>query len=293
MSLEQLAVLDAIEREGSFAAASRATHRSPTAVTYAVQGLEEALGLTLFDRSGHRAVLTDAGRLVLAEARQILDRTRALDRMVRLLREDWEPALGLVVDGAIPLQPVWDAVRSLANLGAPTRIRVHVEHLSGVQTRFLADPADVMVALDLVPDPSLATILMDPVVFFLVAHRDHPLAGRVSVGRSDLASYVELRVADSGRSALDQPGRLSLDSPHVIQVSDFSTKLQAIRAKVGFGWMPEHLLLGIPDVVDLAFTEGARALFTPSLATRSDRLRGRALRHLLRVLRPAGGDGPG
>ncbi|HUL55837.1 MAG TPA: LysR family transcriptional regulator, partial [Usitatibacter sp.] len=67
ISLESLQVIDAIDRKGSFAAAAEDLHRVPSAVTYSVRQLEEALGIELFDRSGHRAVLTDAGRELLAE----------------------------------------------------------------------------------------------------------------------------------------------------------------------------------------------------------------------------------
>ena len=54
-TLDQLAALDAIERTGSFAGAAATLHRTTSAMSYAIRALEEALGLTLFDRRGHRA----------------------------------------------------------------------------------------------------------------------------------------------------------------------------------------------------------------------------------------------
>ena len=62
LTLEALQVLDAIDRRGSFAAAGDELHRVPSAVTYSVRQLEDGLGLELFDRKGHRAILTEAGR---------------------------------------------------------------------------------------------------------------------------------------------------------------------------------------------------------------------------------------
>ena len=47
LSLDALQVLDAIERQGSFAAAAEALHRVPSAVTYAVQKLEQDLACLL------------------------------------------------------------------------------------------------------------------------------------------------------------------------------------------------------------------------------------------------------
>jgi len=63
LTLDALTVLDAIDRKGSFAAAAEELHRVPSAMTYAVQKLEEDLDALLFDRRGHRAQLTEAGRI--------------------------------------------------------------------------------------------------------------------------------------------------------------------------------------------------------------------------------------
>src|SRR4030066_57945 len=72
LTLDALGVLDAIERHGSFAAAAEELHRVPSAITYAVQKLEEDLGVAIFDRSGHRAQLTEAGSELLREGRRLL-----------------------------------------------------------------------------------------------------------------------------------------------------------------------------------------------------------------------------
>ena len=78
-TLDQLLVLEAIARTGTFAAAARELHRVPSAVSYTVKTLEESLAVSLFDRSGHRARLTPAGRRILESGAEILRRARALD----------------------------------------------------------------------------------------------------------------------------------------------------------------------------------------------------------------------
>ena len=64
LTLDQLEVLDAIARLGSFSAAAQELHRATSAVSYANKTLESSLGVSVFDRSGHRAKLTESGRLV-------------------------------------------------------------------------------------------------------------------------------------------------------------------------------------------------------------------------------------
>ena len=65
---EALLILDALDRHGSFAAAAAALFKTPSALSYMVQKLENDLDITLLDRSGHRAKFTDTGKLMLEKA---------------------------------------------------------------------------------------------------------------------------------------------------------------------------------------------------------------------------------
>ena len=71
-TLDQLRALVAIERAGNFSAAGRELYRATSAVSYAIKNLEDQLGVTLFDRRGRQAKLTDVGRCVLQEAHVVL-----------------------------------------------------------------------------------------------------------------------------------------------------------------------------------------------------------------------------
>ena len=85
ITIDALKVLDAIDRKGSFAGAANALFRVPSAISYTVQKLEDDLKVEIFDRSGHRAVLTPAGRYLLDQGRNLLDATDALARATRAL----------------------------------------------------------------------------------------------------------------------------------------------------------------------------------------------------------------
>src|SRR5260370_12725705 len=65
LALDQMRVLIAVAEAGSFSAAARRLGRVQSAISQAMQVLEETLRVTLFDRSGKIPVLTDAGRMVL------------------------------------------------------------------------------------------------------------------------------------------------------------------------------------------------------------------------------------
>jgi hypothetical protein len=71
LTLDQLRILVAVEEEGSFSSAARRLGRVQSAVSQSVQALEATLGVALFDRSERTPKLSDAGRALLADARQV------------------------------------------------------------------------------------------------------------------------------------------------------------------------------------------------------------------------------
>ena len=80
ITLDQLLALEAIVRTGSLRAAAE-MHWVPSAISYLVRGLESATGLELFDRSKRQAVLTPAGRRLLAQAQGVLEGRISLKRL--------------------------------------------------------------------------------------------------------------------------------------------------------------------------------------------------------------------
>ena len=93
LSLDALLVIDAIDRKGSFAAAAHELHRVPSTITYTVQKLEADLDVPLFDRRGHRAKLTAAGRELLNEGRHLLRAAGDLEARVKRVATGWEAEL--------------------------------------------------------------------------------------------------------------------------------------------------------------------------------------------------------
>jgi DNA-binding transcriptional LysR family regulator len=278
-TLDQLRALDAIDRLGSFARAAKEIHRATSAVSYAIRGLEESLGVVLFDRSEHRAVLTAAGRLVLDEARVVLAGADRLGRLAHDLREAWEARLSIVVDGLFPLPPILRALSRFEAEGTPTRLSLRVEHLGGVAHRFATEEADLMLVLDFRGGASLRARAVPAVEMILVARPDHPARAAKRIDRAVLSQHTELTVDDSRPGGDHGPGRLSLGSAHVFRLSDFHGKRLALIQGVGFGWMPLHLVREDLDegrLSPLGFEEGDRFVFAPHLVSRVDPPLGRA-----------------
>ena len=273
ITLDQVETLDAIERSGSFAAAAQSLGRVPSAVTYTIRNLERALELEIFDRRGHRARLTPAGRRVLELSRRLLREAADIEALADALRAGWEPRVTLVIDGLLPLAPVLASLEHFAAQRSPTRVRLLVEYLGGVRERFEAERAELMLDLEYSGHPAWSATPLPPVEMCLVARADHWLArADRKITRRDLSEDVELSVADSSRGGSGHRHRLFFDGPQVYFFSDFHSKLEALRRGLGFGWMPEHLvrpLLERGELATVAFEEGSRFTFHPHLVTSS------------------------
>ena len=190
LDLEALHVLDTVATEGSFAKAARKLNRAQSAVSYQIRKLEAALRVRLFSREGYRALLTPAGHSLLAEGRALLAQARRVEALAEAFKKGWEPRLEVVVDGILPLDPIMDALKAMADARIPTRIQVKVDFLGGVQERFEEDGADLMLVMDFRPGPALAARALPEAERVLVAGADHPLAAMGQVTLSDLRSFV-------------------------------------------------------------------------------------------------------
>ncbi len=290
VTLEQARALDALARHGTFAKAASALRKRHTAVLYAVKTLEEQTGLALLDRAGYRTRLTVAGERILVHARALLDAERQLDAACAEIRTGWEPELRLVFDGIFPVEPVLDVVAEIARAGASTRVDVSSEFLAGVERAFVESEADMMIAVLPPSSPDLRVIRLAPIRARLVAHKDHPLAARSKSGaeleETELAAHVLLTVRGSDpRLQLSTRG---LEPPIAVRLADFHAKKAGILAKLGYGWMPEHLVaseLERGTLVPLVWKKENVHVFEPRLYLRAGRQHGRAARLVVDALR--------
>lgn len=101
ITIEVLETLDAIDRRGSYAKASEELNKATSAVSYAVQKLEEQLGIALFQRQGRRSVLTPAGQLILDEGRNILLATARLADSAKEVATGWEPKIRIAMESTL------------------------------------------------------------------------------------------------------------------------------------------------------------------------------------------------
>jgi DNA-binding transcriptional LysR family regulator len=128
MELRELSAFVAVVEEGGMSAASRRLHVSQSALSQTVGALERELGLTLLERTSTGVRPTDAGTMLLVEARAVLARYQ---QAVRTMSNYSTEASGVIRLG-IPLELAPDVLpTALAKFAAESpRTRVVPQHLS-------------------------------------------------------------------------------------------------------------------------------------------------------------------
>ena len=147
---DALSMLQSIAEAGSFAAAAREMGMVPSALTYRVRQIEDALDVLLYDRSSRQAKLTAAGAELLREGARLLEEIDAVANRVKRVATGWEPQLTIAIDTVISKPVVMELCESFFSQSPPTRIRIREETLSGTLEALLTGQADL--ALGVGPD---------------------------------------------------------------------------------------------------------------------------------------------
>ncbi len=244
LTLDALAVLDAIARKGSFAAAAEELYRVPSAITYTVSKLEQDLKVDLFDRSGHRAKLTSAGEKLLQEGRHLLRAAQELELSVKRVATGWEAELTLAMDDLIPLSRIYPLVADFYAGNVGTQLRIITEVLGGSWEALAAGRADLVIGAsgEGPPGGGYATRLLGDMEFVFVVPPGHPLASATALLTSeDILQHRAIAVADSSRNLPPRTSYL-LTGQDVLTVPCMRTKLEAHRLGLGVGFVPRSLV---------------------------------------------------
>jgi DNA-binding transcriptional LysR family regulator len=242
IDLDSLRLLQAIEQHGSFAAAAQALSVVTSTITHAVRGLEERLGLQIFDRSGRRVRFTSNGRALLERGRELLERAEALDEEVQSLATGWESRLIIAVDEVIPMPPVIALLRDFVAAAPQTTVHLRREAAAGSWDALLAGRADLVVGAPARAQPpggGCTSLPFVPIRFVLAVAAQHTLAGRQDViANEEIASHRSVVMGDTTRALPHLPYGL-IDHRLQIAVPDEASKLEAIRLGLGCGFLPE------------------------------------------------------
>jgi DNA-binding transcriptional LysR family regulator len=289
---DALVMMDTIARTGSFAAAARELGKVPSALTYSVRQLEEALDVLLFDRSSRQAQLTAAGTELLQEGRRLLQEMDAVANRVRRVASGWETQLAISIEDIIAMPTVFELVQAFCdfrqlrraddadraadlNRGPATRLRLRTDVLAGTWEALVTGQVDLAIGVT-GHHANPGGIEMRPLgaVPFVYCVAPHHALGPETEPLTDaqLVHHRAVAVADTAHRFTPITVNL-LPGQDVLTVPNMRSKLEALLRGLGSGFLPEPLARPHLEAGRLLRKETARpaALVELHYAWRADR----------------------
>ncbi len=290
MEIRQLRHFMAVVTEGSFTAAARSELIVQSALSASVRNLERELGADLFDRTGRRVVLTEAGRALVPRARALL---AGAEEARHAVADVAGLATGRVAIGTI---------QTLTCVELPAELATFHRRFPGVQVSVRDAPVGELTEalrageLDLaylVPDAGnlpegLTAYATWREELVLITAPGHPLAvaGRTLI--KDLADepFVDFRAGTGLETAVRRlAAHCGLERRITCDVTQIGLLVDLVRAGIGVAFVPRRIgeRAGLP-CVEIRQPEPGRTVVlagrgprprNPAAAALADHLTGR------------------
>lgn len=241
MTLDQIETFLAVADDGSFKAASETLNRSQPALSIAVKKLEEELGIKLFDREQYRPVLTPHGRAFYQKSKQFFNNAQSLERYARQLGMGQEAEISVAIDSLCPLDLVLETLRVFSKEYPDTRLNLSFEVLGGASEKVKNGSVNMAISpsigfegQEFILEP-LTQVDMVPVL----SKSSDILAKKLGLTAKGLKSFPQIIVRDSST----QPSMRTygvLEGARQWSVQDMGTKIEIIKAGLGWGRLPSH-----------------------------------------------------
>jgi DNA-binding transcriptional LysR family regulator len=284
ISIDQWATLVSVVESGSYAKAGEQLNKSQSTLTYAIQTLEELLGVRVFEIRGRKAVLTPTGEVLYRRGKTLVEEAVRLEHAAGELAKGWEPEIRLAVE---IIFPTWLLVQSLGEFAKErpeTRIELYETVLGGTEEALTARSVDFAICSSL-PQGFVGDVL-GPVRAVCVAAPSHPLH---ALGRpltlEDLRHHRHLVIRDSGVQRSRSAGWLNEQR---WTVSHKATSIQAVVLGYGYAWFPEDWIAGELQrgaLVPLPLREGAEKQGTLYFVFADRDTAGPGVRRLAQIIR--------
>lgn len=243
LNLDVLLILDALDKHGSFATAAESLFKTPAALSYMIQKLENDLNITLLDRSGHRAKFTDTGRMMLEKGRLLLAAAKDLEKQAVQVQSGWEKELSIALDASFPFAVLLPLIDAFHALNKQTRLNFTHHTLAGAWEELTHHGADIILGAINEPPTSGAWSykMLGTLDNVFVVAPSHPLAQiQQPLDNDTLCLHRAVVISDSARQCQPINSNMMDEQPQ-IRVDDFHSKVMLLRAGMGCGFLPRHI----------------------------------------------------
>lgn len=244
ITIDVLETLDAIDRRGSFAKAAEELNKATSAISYAIQKLEEQLDIAVFQRQGRRSVLTPAGQLILDEGREIINVTRRLANKAKEVATGWEPRINIAVESLQSYPVIFAVLQDFLEEYPSIEIDICESVLNGGWDALEQGRVDLLIGSP-GPVPALKgyrSIALARVELVLVIASHHELADPAQLPQPIETTLAKARTVithDTSLAGIARSAGLSSDGKK-FYVQSIEHKTEAILAGIGIGHLPLH-----------------------------------------------------
>lgn len=241
LSLDQFAVFASVVEEGSFAAAARRMNRAQSAITYAIQKLEDQTGVPLFDRSAYRPTLTEAGRNLLPRIRRILADVDSYRLHARQIAMGVEDELRLAAHPHTPVNFLSDVLRDFRVAFPTVRIIASLQPRNTAVESLKQGKSDIALLFAIVAiGEAFRHLPCTTVELVAVASPEHPLAQlKGPIGPELLRDNMQIAIHDSLTAEEERVVRgFGMDSTEIWRVMNFEIMHSLLLGGVGWGVVP-------------------------------------------------------
>ncbi len=242
MNIRDLKYLIAVADYRHFSKAADACFVSQPGLSMQIKKLEETLGVKLIERTNKNVLLTEIGRLITQQARDILQRVNYMKALARQAENPFASTLHL---GIIPTLAPYILPHVLPGLSSKfPKLSLHL--IEDITTNLLEKLAtgkiDIVLLALPIKDENLITLPLFEETFVLAVSNQHPLAKRKKINRTDVKNQTLLLLAE-GHCLREQAMKVCrqtilMDSTN-FQVTSLETLKQMVACNAGITLLPK------------------------------------------------------
>ena len=244
MTLEQLRTLCRIVECGSLKQAADSLHKTQPGLSMAIKKLEAEYGFEILNREGYRLSLTPAGKSFYRKPQELLLNAEQLSSMGRHLGAGNEPLVRFAYDLSCPHRLIHSVLKQCQQQFADTELHIIGKSRFGALTLLLKGEADLVVTPWLPTFYGLGdleTLAISRFKILLVASAELFKPDEVH-SAEQLKSQIHLMVEESDLS-FDTESLLMIKGVRHWKTRDANTLKQLLLAGLGWGFIPEHMVL--------------------------------------------------
>lgn len=245
MLLRHLRYLLAVADHGGFTRAAEALHVSQPTLSQQIRQLEEALGVSLFDRTSRVVKPTDAGEAYIESARRVLLELEAGKRALHDVKDLTRGNLRLAMTPTFMAYLVGPLVRDYTARFPNIKLQIFELSMDDIEAGLMDDSLDIAIAFDQVRNTDIESIPAFTETLGVMVGRDHPLFEReeaLSCGEVAQMNFALLATDFVTRTRIDEYFAQERITPKVgIEVNSVSTLLEVIRHTTMATVLPESI----------------------------------------------------